>query len=77
MKTTQTSKERWYTPPMAAKELGVSEEEIIAFIRTGELRASNLAAKANGRPRYVINPSDLAAFLEARCAFPHATEAIA
>jgi hypothetical protein len=57
---------RCYTPPTAAEFLGVSPEKIIHFIRRGELRASNITADPSGRPRYVITPEALEAFLASR-----------
>jgi hypothetical protein len=44
------------------------------FIRTGELRAINLAASRSNRPRYVIDRDDLAAFERARAVVPDAGE---
>jgi hypothetical protein len=55
-----------FTPPALAKHWGVSPEKIHAFIRAGELRAINLATRLSGRPRYVIDRADVAAFEKAR-----------
>lgn len=52
------------TPPEVAKQLGVSPETVISWIRTRFLVASNLATGA--RPRYVVKPSDLEDFLASR-----------
>jgi hypothetical protein len=57
---------RWLTPPAIAKQLGVHAEKVIGWIRAQELRASNVAQKATGRPRWRINPADLELFLAAR-----------
>lgn len=50
------------TVPQIAERFGVKPEKIVAWIRTGELRAMNVAQRAGGRPRYRINPADLADF---------------
>jgi hypothetical protein len=54
-----------------ARELGVDAEKIHALIRSGELRAVNLAVNANGqRPRYRILRSEVERFLQARSTRP-------
>lgn len=52
------------TPPQIAKQLRVSHDKVLDWIRRGELKASNLATGA--RPRYVVTPDELAAFLKRR-----------
>jgi helix-turn-helix protein len=47
------------TPPQLAKQWGVSHAKIVALIRTGELRAINLATTMSGRPRYLIDKADI------------------
>jgi hypothetical protein len=56
---------QFLTPPAAGKILGCGSDKILSLIRTGELRASNLASGSQ-RPRWKINPSDLEALLERR-----------
>lgn len=51
-----------FTPPQVAKQLGVSPDKILAWIRKGELHATNVAAVGSGRPRYRISAEDLAKF---------------
>jgi excisionase family DNA binding protein len=46
----------------AAKMLRVSPDKILAWIRSGELRATNVASNTSGRPLYRIQAGDLAAF---------------
>jgi len=58
--------QRHLTPPEVAKRLHVAEETVRAWIVAGELPAANLARRGCVRPRYRIDPSDLAAFLAAR-----------
>lgn len=53
------------TPPEVARRYGVSRDKVLAWIRSGELRAVNVATTLGRRPRYVIDEADLAAF-EAR-----------
>ena len=52
------------TPPEIAKQLGADPATVIQWIRSGQLKASNLAT--GHRPRYVVQPADLEAFLKAR-----------
>lgn len=60
--------DRAYTPPSAARLLAVNVHKILAWIASGEIRASNLG---NGsRPRWRIMPDDLQAFLDRRAAQP-------
>jgi excisionase family DNA binding protein len=54
------------TPPQVAKRLGVSPDKILAWIRKGELAATNVAAGHGGRPRYRISEEDLAVFQKRR-----------
>ncbi len=56
--------EQFFTPPQAAKVLGVTADKVIGWINSGELVASNLAADPNGeRPRWRIGEDDLGKFL--------------
>ncbi|MEZ6055480.1 MAG: helix-turn-helix domain-containing protein [Planctomycetaceae bacterium] len=43
------------TPPELAVEWGVSPDKILTWIRSGELRATNIAVTQGGRPRYRID----------------------
>lgn len=60
------------TPPARARELGVTPEKIINFIRAGELHAVNAAAPGATRPRYVITDEAWAEFLQRRAVHPDA-----
>ena len=52
------------TPPMVARRLRVKPEKVVAWVRSGQLRALNVS---NGtRPRYRIDPADLAIFEKRR-----------
>jgi hypothetical protein len=54
------------TPPRLADKWGISPEKVLGWIRTGELRAINIAALQGGRPRYLIDEADLADFEKRR-----------
>ena len=56
----------WSTPPKAAKVLRVDPETIRELIRSGELRASNLARRGSTRPRWRISREALEEFLAGR-----------
>lgn len=57
---------RFKTPPEIAREMGITAEKVIGWIRRGELRGSNIAANLSGRPRYIVADDDLSAFLASR-----------
>ena len=54
------------TPPEIARRWGIKSHKVLAWIRSGDLRAINAAATLDGRPRYLIDLEDLAAFERAR-----------
>ncbi len=58
------------TPPQIAKLWGCSIKKVVWFIRSGQLRAVNLASNPTGRPRYVIDLADIEAFEIARQVVP-------
>lgn len=58
------------TPPEIAERLRVDPAKVVGWIRAGELRASNVATKRTGRPRWRISEADLQAFLAARMPNP-------
>ena len=65
-----TPDRRKLSVPQLARQFGVAENKIHAWIRSGELRAINLARSTNGRPRYAIDVADVAAFEQARQIVP-------
>jgi excisionase family DNA binding protein len=71
---TPVSLERFLTPPEVARRYGVSAEKVIGWIRRGELRAINLAARRGRRPRWRIGQADLLAFENRRAAIPEAPQ---
>jgi hypothetical protein len=55
------------TPPQLAAQWGIKPEKVIAWIRSGELRAMDASTRAGiGRPRYLIDETDVIAFENAR-----------
>jgi len=60
----------YLTPPVVAKQLGISPAKVIGWIARHELEATNVADRPNGRPRWVIATSDLEAFLRSRSSTP-------
>ena len=53
------------TPPMIARRWGTGVDKVRTFIRSGELRATNLSLGSE-RPRFVVDLDDLAAFEKSR-----------
>lgn len=58
--------------PVLAKEWGVSNNKITGFIKSGELRAINVATRTDQRPRYLIDLADIEAFGRSREVLPSA-----
>jgi len=58
------------TPPQIARMWGIKCHKVLAWIRSGELKAMNAAEKLGGRPRYLVDKSDLAAFEKGRQVIP-------
>jgi len=58
------------TPPALARRYGVHPLKVLGWIRSGELRALNVAARPNGRPRWRITQQDIAEFEAGRAATP-------
>jgi hypothetical protein len=61
---------RKLTVPQVARLWGVSSHKVIHFIRTGELKAINLAASRTNRVRYSIDLADIEAFELSRQVVP-------
>jgi len=57
---------------MLARRYGVEPEKILHWIRSGELRAVNIATRPTGRPRFLIDEADVLVFEERRVARPPA-----
>jgi hypothetical protein len=53
--------------------LRIKADRVITLIRAGEIKASNLATRLSGRPRFRIAAADLQDFLERRAAASVAT----
>jgi len=58
------------TPPELARRWGITPEKVLTWIGSGELRAINVALTTRGRPRWLIDLADIAAFEKRRAAVP-------
>jgi hypothetical protein len=56
------------TPADIAEMRNVGIDRVLSWIHSRELRAANVAASLDGRPRWQIDPEDLAAFIARRSA---------
>jgi hypothetical protein len=63
---------RKHTVPQLARIWGVSTNKVLEFVRSGELRAVNLASQRSTRPRYAIDIADIEAFEKSRQVVPSA-----
>jgi len=61
------------TVPLLAKLWGVSTNKVLHFVRTGELRAINIATRTDQRPRYLIDRADIDSFERGRQVVPDST----
>ncbi|MBU4271528.1 MAG: helix-turn-helix domain-containing protein [Planctomycetes bacterium] len=62
---------RKFTPPEIAKLWGVDTLKVLRWIRAGELRAINASTRRDSKkPRFLIDPADLAAFEASRAVQP-------
>ncbi len=64
----QTNERDTLNPRDVAKKLSVSPATVIEWIRSGQLKAANIAT--GPRPRFVIKPDDLTTFLDNRQPIP-------
>jgi hypothetical protein len=62
--------EQTLTPPQLARRWGVAAEKVNALIRSGQIRALNLATDPRGRPRYRIYVSEILRFEDSRASKP-------
>ncbi len=61
---------RWLSPGDVADELAIPVAKILAWIKSGDLRACNVAQRVGKRPRWRISALDLQLFLDRRSASP-------
>ncbi len=61
------------TVRQVCERLGVNASKVGIWIRSGELRALNVALRKSNKSRWRILPADLAAFEAARSTPPHTT----
>jgi Helix-turn-helix domain len=64
---------QYVTPPVVAKRLGIGTQKVIAYIRSGKLRAYDFRSDGSNRPLFKIREADLRAFEESRVVAPVAT----
>lgn len=57
---------RCLTPPAIAQRWGASPEKVVALIKRGELRGFTLSPPGSRRPRWLVDPEEVAAFEERR-----------
>lgn len=60
----------YLNPPSIARMLGVNQDKVLGWIRSGELTAVDVSATRGGRPRWRIARADLDSFLNRRRATP-------
>jgi len=61
-----------YTPPQIAKELGVNNDKVLAWIHAGELSAINVATSPHAlKPRYRVSDEALQEFKQRRAVTTH------
>lgn len=61
----------YFSPSDIARSRGINVSKPLGWIKSGELKAVNVATNRNGRlPRWRIAPADLEAFDAARAAVP-------
>jgi len=65
-----TSSRRKITPPQYARQLGVDKAKVIAWIRSGELRAIDASTHRGTKPRFLIDVADIEAFEQDREVLP-------
>jgi hypothetical protein len=63
--------------PEVAKLWGVSTKKVLHFVKTGQLKAINLAASPSNRPRYAIDIEDIEKFERSREVVPEANRCAA
>lgn len=57
---------RKFTPAQLSHYWGVDYRKVLAWIRSGELRAIDGRNSRSGRPRFLVDAADVAAFEAAR-----------
>lgn len=56
----------WLSPPQIAKQLGICVPTVHGWIRSGQLRAVNVAQTVTSRPRWRVSAESFAEFLKCR-----------
>ena len=55
VKEVDLTEQKYLTPPMIAKLMGVSEDKVRYWIKSGELEAIDISKSKNQRPRFVVH----------------------
>ncbi len=64
------------TPPQLGKMWGISPDKIVAWIRSGELKAIDVSLnRGSVRPRYLIDRRDIESFELSRAVVPPSPKA--
>ena len=58
------------SPPQLAQQWGIDVAKVLKWIKAGKLRAIDASTRRGGRPRYLIDQTDLAAFEASRTVQP-------
>lgn len=64
------TRRRMLTPPELARIWGCKPDKVLAFIKSGQLRAIDLSERRDKRPRFRIDPADVELFETARQVVP-------
>jgi len=62
--------EKRFTPREISESYSVTVDVVLAWIKSGQLRAVDVSRAAGGKPRWRIDPADLAAFEARRSSVP-------
>jgi hypothetical protein len=63
---TTATPSRYFSPADVADRYGCDIHKILAWLRSGELRGIDVSARRGTKPRWRIDPADLAAFEASR-----------
>jgi hypothetical protein len=57
-----TARKTKISPPALARQWGIDVQKVLHWVKTGELKAINIARDRSGRPRYAIDLADVQIF---------------
>ena len=70
MSSRKPKERRKFTPRQLAALWGIAPDKVLAWIRSGELKAINGCTVASSVPRYLIDINDIEDFERRRCVAP-------